>query len=293
MIEPIQLNLFEEWRPVAENENFLISSEGRCRTLDRIIEMKNGYKRIRQGRMLVPHDNGHGYYCYLINGKHRYIHRLVASAFIPNPENKEQVDHIDGNKSNNHVDNLRWATRSENLHNPVTYPKMSEVQVKRTVVMLDADGNFICEVKGIPVLSKMCGIPESGIKNCLSPNMNNVSCEGFQFLYKEDYDETKDYHLCLPQNMGHEFVVNDKLVVVFSNGNIYDVFPSLTIAEQELKIHRHYLSKICSKHIKISETYKRMLPPNCEMYLYKDLEGEIKEEVRLFHRKKYPIPKII
>lgn len=292
-METLQLNLFEEWKPLPGNEKYLISTYGRCMTAGRMIQSKAGWQRYRKGRLLVKHDNGKGYFAYLIDGKHIYIHRLVALTFIPNPENKEQVDHIDGNKANNCVDNLRWATRSENLHNPVTYPRMSEVHLKRTVVMLDADGKYICEVKGVPVLSRMCGIPESGIKNCLSPKMKNVSCDGFQFLYKEDYDETKDYHLCLPQNMGHEFVINENALIVFSDGKVYDAFPSSMIAEKELKIHRHYISKIYTKHISVSEIYQRKLPPICDMYLYKDLEGVIKEEARLFYRKKYPIPKII
>jgi len=290
IIEP---DLFEKWKAIPEHENYLISTYGRCMSKDRDILMKNGVIYHRSGQMKAPHDNGNGYLNYLIDGKHIYIHRLVALTFIPNPENKEQVDHIDGNKANNCVDNLRWATRSENLHNPVTYPRMSEVQLKRIVVMLDADGKYICEVKGVPVLSRMCGIPESGIKNCLSPKMKNVSCDGFQFLYKEDYDETKDYHLCLPQNMGHEFVINENALIVFSDGKVYDAFPSSMIAEKELKIHRHYISKIYTKHISVSEIYQRKLPPICDMYLYKDLEGVIKEEARLFYRKKYPIPKII
>ena len=64
---------------------------------------KNGYRQIR-----------------LSNNEKRptfLIHRLIAIHYIPNPENKSQVDHIDGNKSNNHVSNLRWNTRLENMNN--------------------------------------------------------------------------------------------------------------------------------------------------------------------------------
>ena len=134
-METLQLNLFEEWKPLPGNEKYLISTYGRCMTVGRMIQSKAGWQRYRKGRLLVKHDNGKGYFAYLIDGKHIYIHRLVAMTFIPNPENKEQVDHIDGNKANNCVDNLRWATRSENLMNPVTHPKMSEVQHKRITLL--------------------------------------------------------------------------------------------------------------------------------------------------------------
>ena len=69
-----------------------------------------------------PKDNGY-IRCGLAKQKQwsdkkdYYIHRLVAQAFIPNPENKPEVNHIDGNKKNNHISNLEWVTRSENgLH---------------------------------------------------------------------------------------------------------------------------------------------------------------------------------
>lgn len=58
---------------------------------------------------------------------HKKIHRLVAEAFIPNPDNKPEVDHIDTDKDNNNVNNLRWVTHSENHLNPLT------VKLKRVV----------------------------------------------------------------------------------------------------------------------------------------------------------------
>ena len=57
-------------------------------------------------------------------GKMFRVHRLVAAAFIPNPENKPCVDHIDGDRANNHADNLRWVTAKENCNNPITKSRL-------------------------------------------------------------------------------------------------------------------------------------------------------------------------
>lgn len=78
----------------------------------------------RMGKLLKPQTNTQGYkhVRLSIDGKATtcLIHRLVATVFIPNPENKPCVDHIDGNKLNNCVDNLRWVTTLENNNNPIT-----------------------------------------------------------------------------------------------------------------------------------------------------------------------------
>ena len=76
---------------------------------------------ISKERKLKPYNNGYGYMLVDMrkDGKRymKVVHRLVAEAFIPNPNNLPQVNHIDGNKSNNNVDNLEWCTCSENqLH---------------------------------------------------------------------------------------------------------------------------------------------------------------------------------
>ena len=58
------------------------------------------------------------------------LHRLVAAAFIPNPDNKPCIDHIDGDRANNHADNLRWVTYLENNNNPITKKRLSENNAK-------------------------------------------------------------------------------------------------------------------------------------------------------------------
>lgn len=74
----------------------------------------------RRKRILKPYSNENGYMkvnLYDVDGKckKKYIHRLVASAFIPNPNNYNEVNHIDCDKANNHVDNLEWCDRKTNL----------------------------------------------------------------------------------------------------------------------------------------------------------------------------------
>ena len=84
-------------------ENYLIYSDGRVFNKKRNIFVKpnicNGYYRLK------------------LNDKNKYVHRLIAIHYIPNPDNKKYVDHIDRNRLNNDISNLRWATSCENNQN--------------------------------------------------------------------------------------------------------------------------------------------------------------------------------
>lgn len=100
--------------------SYEIDSDGYVQSLDKLRRFGKGGCRIRRikGRVLKPSLCGDGYECVTLshNQKHKkfLVHRLVAAAFIPNPHSKPEVNHKDGDKTNNHVDNLEWVTRSEN-----------------------------------------------------------------------------------------------------------------------------------------------------------------------------------
>lgn len=90
-------------------------------TIDDYIITKEGQiiSKKRNNKVLKPQPNGKGYLRVHIAGQMYFVHRLVAEKYVPNPENKPQVNHKDGNKLNNNADNLEWVTNSENRKHAV------------------------------------------------------------------------------------------------------------------------------------------------------------------------------
>lgn len=104
----------EQWKEIKGCEDkYMVSSFGRVKTLARTVKFKGNQVRHLTERIIKPQLSNCGYWIVTIQGKRELIHRLVAETFLDNKQ--IQVNHIDGNKLNNKLDNLEWCTRSENM----------------------------------------------------------------------------------------------------------------------------------------------------------------------------------
>lgn len=120
---------------------------------------ESGIVKNKHGKILKPHDNGRGYLILNLRqgGKSRTkaIHRLVAEAWVDNPEDLPEVDHINGIKLDNHKSNLRWVTRGENIQHAFTLNKRSATGIN----------NANCKHTEQEI-REICEYLEAGLRSC-------------------------------------------------------------------------------------------------------------------------------
>ena len=173
-VELLPCAMIEEWRSVDGYEGcYEVSSHGRVRSVIRQILSGNHYQTAN-GKMLKLKELG-GYFVIGLK-KHnvastKSVHRLVAAAFIPNPNNLPQINHKDENPLNNHVDNLEWCSPKYNANYGTRNQRLSlALRAKaRKVVQVDTNGNDVRIFDSVKDAAQYFGISKSlisGICRC-------------------------------------------------------------------------------------------------------------------------------
>lgn len=173
----------KEWRKIKEYEGYEVSNYGEVRTLGLKQEYSDGRVIGKPSKLLKPNAANNGYYnvfLYKNTKKKGYgIHRLVAQAFIPNPDNLPQVNHINGNKHDNRVENLEWCNASYNQLHAV---KKGLVKVHK-VEQYDLSGKYIKTWDSIKEITKTFKVSHTLFVKCCNNKID--SAYGYKWQYKE------------------------------------------------------------------------------------------------------------
>lgn len=179
----------EIWKDVVGYEGYYqVSNLGRVKSISHRVRCRGGFRTLPT-KLMSPQTNNKKNFYYFVrlhkNGvaKPYFVHRLVAAAFIDNPNNLPQVNHKDGNKRNNNVNNLEWCSASENMHhafnvglitaNITHYRGVKAYRVK--------DNSFVGEYKSQHEAAKILGLNVAHICSVLHNRCEHT--KGYYFRY--------------------------------------------------------------------------------------------------------------
>ena len=173
----------------------------------------------------------------IINGKQKRmrVHRMVALAFIDNPDNKPYVNHINGNRSDNNVENLEWVTPSENTQHAVNTGLFKSGRT-RAVIQYNLNGEQMATFESATEAARQTGGSQSKITMCCRRQRD--SANDYQWRY---YDDIQDV-----QKIEKKFITGKKVAQCDEEGNILKIYPSFKEAARAVNGTSSAISRVCS-----------------------------------------------
>ncbi len=158
----------EIWKLIKGFDGYQISNYGRVRN-------------VNTGKILKPQTRPDGYISIYIgkrgSQKNRKLHRIIAEAFIPNPNNYPEVNHKNEDKSDNRIENLEWCTREYNMsYGKYSLYKVPLVDSSIKVIQYDMNWNFVRHYNSIREAARKTGFSKSAIQKCINKELQTVGC---------------------------------------------------------------------------------------------------------------------
>lgn len=177
----------EIWKDIPYAEGYQVSNLGRVKSLARVVEGKGKRKCAIKEKIIGNKPDRFGYKSVTlrINRKQvsKRVHRLVAEAFIPNPDNLPQVNHKDEDKTNNCVENLEWCDAKYNSNYGTRGKRIGE-KLEKPVMQFSLSGEYIETYKSIIEASVITETDRHHISACCGGKTNRRTAGGYKWSYQ-------------------------------------------------------------------------------------------------------------
>lgn len=190
----------EIWKEIRGYEGlYKVSNLGRVKSDNSVVMRSNGAPQTFSEKIIAQRDNSNGYYRVTLwkDGKqeYRFVHRLVAEAFVQNVDNKPVVDHIDFDRHNNKAENLRWCTQAENLGRSrkvgrikrnISEEMRRKQKDRASKPVRRSDGKIF---KSISDAARSLNVTHSAVSHALHNWQNSKACKGYAFEFVDEGSE--------------------------------------------------------------------------------------------------------